>query len=459
MTEAVTYPPPASSWAAHIRATVALGLPLIGVQLAQMAIQVTDTLMIGRLGAEDLAAAVLATQLFFVAFIITSGFAHALVPIAAAAASAEDPRGVRRAARMGAWAVTLVAACLAPVLWSAEAVLLAIDQQPNLAVMAQDYLRIAMWGLFAFGLVLVFRGFLSALEDAGVVFWATVAAVPLNAGLNWLLIYGSLGAPEMGIRGAAVASVSSQVLTLALLVLYCHRSKVIRAYALFQRIWRPDWPMLGQIFALGSGISATLLAEVGLFAATSVMIGWIGTVPLAAHGISLQVVSVIFMIPMGLSSAATVRAGRALGRRDAEGLYRAAITVNALALGVAVIAAVIFWAVPEPLIRLFLDAENEDAAAIVAYGVPLLAVAALFQLVDTLQVVMLGLLRGIRDIRVPLGVAIVSYWGIGVPVGYLLGFPLGMGGPGVWLGLLAGLLVAGAAFALRFHVMSRRVMA
>ncbi|MEM1266659.1 MAG: MATE family efflux transporter, partial [Pseudomonadota bacterium] len=134
-------------------------------------------------------------------------------------------------------------------------------------------------------------------------------------------------------------------------------------------------------------------------------------------------------------------------------------TVNALALGVAVIAAVIFWAVPEPLIRLFLDAENEDAAAIVAYGVPLLAVAALFQLVDTLQVVMLGLLRGIRDIRVPLGVAIVSYWGIGVPVGYLLGFPLGMGGPGVWLGLLAGLLVAGAAFALRFHVMSRRVMA
>ncbi|MEM1267382.1 MAG: MATE family efflux transporter, partial [Pseudomonadota bacterium] len=372
MTEAVTYPPPATSWAAHIRATVALGLPLIGVQLAQMAIQVTDTLMIGRLGAEDLAAAVLATQLFFVAFIITSGFAHALVPIAAAAASAEYPRGVRRAARMGAWAVTLVAACLAPVLWSAEAVLLAIDQQPNLAVMAQDYLRIAMWGLFAFGLVLVFRGFLSALEDAGVVFWATVAAVPLNAGLNWLLIYGSLGAPEMGIRGAAVASVSSQVLTLALLVLYCHRSKVIRSYALFQRIWRPDWPMLGQIFALGSGISATLLAEVGLFAATSVMIGWIGTVPLAAHGISLQVVSVIFMIPMGLSSAATVRAGRALGRRDAEGLYRAAITVNALALGVAVIAAVIFWAVPEPLIRLFLDAENEDAAAIVAYGVPLL---------------------------------------------------------------------------------------
>ena len=443
------------SWLGHYRATLKLGLPLIGVQLAQMAISVTDTLMIGQLGARDLAASVLAAQFFFVSFIICTGFGHALVPLAANAAAQEDVRGVRRATRMGAWAVIGTAALLMPALWMSESILLRLGQEPELAALAAGYLRIAQWGLFSFVLVAVLRGFLAALERTGFVFWATLSAVGLNALLNYILIFGKFGAPAMGLKGAAIASVASMSLTLVMLIGYCLRVPEIRIYTLFRNPLRPEWKMLRQISVMGIAISATLLAEIGLFAAASLMIGRIGTIELAAHGIALQVISVIFMIPLGLSSAATVRAGRAVGRKDPLGLYRAAIMVLAMALGFAAVAALLLWLFPQPLINLFLDERgNPDAEAILSYGIPLLAVAALFQIVDTLQIVSVGLLRGIQDIKVPMVIAVISYWGIGVPAAWILAFPLEMGGVGVWLGLAIGLSLSGVLLTIRFALRS-----
>ena len=459
MSDAATLTPAQSdpSWLGHIRATLRLGVPLIGMQLAQIGLQVTDTVMIGRLGAEDLAAAVLGAQVYFLSFVLTWGFAQALVPLAAAAAARGDTQAVRRATRMGAWAVIAATTVLMPILWGTGTWLLWLGQDPVLAAKAGSYVRIAQWGLFAFALVAVLRGFLSALERTAFVFWATVAAIPVNAAVNYVLIYGSFGAPALGIEGAAIASVVSVSLTLVLMIGFCRRDAMTRGFQLFVRPWRADWPTLGRILVMGAAISATLLAEVGLFAMSALMIGWIGTIPLAAHGIAMSIISVIFMVPLGLSSAATVRAGRALGRRDALGLARASWTVLGLSLGFAALSALLLWIFPVPLIGVFLGPENaQDAALIIAYGVPLLAVAALFQLVDTAQVVLVALLRGLQDIRVPMAIAIVSYWGVGVPAGSVLAFPLGLGGVGVWLGLLIGLTAAALARALRYRRVAPR---
>ncbi|MEO0912716.1 MAG: MATE family efflux transporter [Pseudomonadota bacterium] len=444
------------SWPGHIRATLKLGLPLIGVQLAQMSIHVTDTVMIGWLGAADLAASVLATQLFFVVFIICTGFAHALVPLASTAAAQDDARGVRRATRMGFWAVLGMAILLTPLLWFSEALLISLWQKPELAERAQSYLRIAFLSLFPTVIVAVFRSYLAALERAGIVFWATLAGTFLNAFLNWVFIFGNLGAPALGIEGAAIASVGTVILTLLVLVAYARMKEDLRQYAIFVRLWRPDWAALREIIRMGLAISATLLAEVGLFAAASLMIGQFGTIPLAAHGIALQIISVIFMIPLGLSSAATVRAGRAVGRQDPQGLGRAGTTVLLMALSIAALGALVLWLFPEALINLFLDPEtSSDIPAIIAYGVPLLAVAAAFQIVDTLQVISLGLLRGIKDIKVPAIMAVFSYWGVGVPVAWFLAFRTDLGGVGVWTGLALGLGLAALLLTGRFLLRNR----
>ena len=181
-----------------------------------------------------------------------------------------------------------------------------------------------------------------------------------------------------------------------------------------------------------------------------VMMGWLGTVPLAAHGIAMQIISVMFMVPLGLAFAATVRIGRAVGRRDQVGLYRASVVVTTLAVGIAFLFMLLLLLVPEPLINLFLEADNPDRPDILAVGIPLLAVAALFQVVDTGQVIVASMLRGLKDMRVPMIMAVVSYLGVGVGSAYFLGIVAGFGGVGIWLGLAAGLTLAALLMGLRY---------
>ncbi|MEM9230888.1 MAG: MATE family efflux transporter [Pseudomonadota bacterium] len=445
-------PPPLAdpSWAGHIQATLRLGLPLIAAQLGQQAITVTDTIMLGWLGAAELAAGVLATSLFFVAFIACSGFAHAVMPLAAAAEGRGDPRGVRRSVRMGLWLVTAVVTLLMPVLWYTELLLLAAAQDPKLASFAQEYMRIAQWALYPAVWLVVLRSYFSALERAGIVMWAMFGGVLLNAVLDWMFIFGNWGAPAMGIEGAAIATLGTAIITCVPLVVAAFWMEISRKYEIFVRFWRPDWAAIAELLRLGAPISGTLLAEVGLFVMASMMLGWLGTIALAAHGIALQVTSVVFMIPLGLSAAATARVGRAVGRRDRLGLNRAAVTVMTMAVGFAAAAAVVLWVVPEPLIELFLDDEEPAALQILATGAGLLAVAAVFQLVDALQVVSVALLRGLKDTKWPMLIAIASYWGLGVPSAYFLGFVMEFGGQGVWAGLAIGLTAAAVLLTWRF---------
>lgn len=440
--------PPAQTYPQHMRAIWTLGLPLILSNLAQFAIHMTDTIMLGWYDVTALAAATIASSLYFVVFIVGAGFAQAITPLVAAAAERDDHITVRRITRMGLWLSIIYGVAVSlPFLW-AEPILLAIGQAPEVAAAAHDYLVIMILSMIPALLVMALKSFLLALEHTAIILWATIGTALLNGIINYALIFGNWGAPELGIRGAAVASVLVTVATVVILVIYLAR--VLPQYRLFGNFWRPDGQVMAQVFRLGWPIGLTSLAEVGLFSASAVMMGWLGTIALAAHGIALQLASLTFMVHIGFSQAATVRAGRALGRGDPVGLRRGASTAIAMSASYAATTSALFLLFPAALMALFIDPAEPDRPALIAVGVSLVMIAGLFQLVDGLQVIALGLLRGVQDTAVPMVIAGVSYWVIGMPASYILAFVLGYGPNGLWFGLVLGLLVAAVLLLWRF---------
>lgn len=443
MTRAMTFP-------AHARATLALGLPLIGSHLAQMALHVVDTVMLGWYGVTELAAVVIGASSFFAVFILGSGFAQAVMPMVAAALGEGDEAQVRRDTRMGLWLSAGYGLLSYPLFWHSGAVLLALGQNPEVAALAQDFLRVAGLGMVPALLVMALKSYLAALERTQVVLWVTLGAVVVNVAINWFLIFGNGGAPELGVVGSAIASVIVQVLTFAVLAVYAGRVQGLRRFNLWQRFWRPDLPALAGVFRLGWPIGVTGLAESGLFQASALMMGWIGTVELAAHGIAMQVASLTFMVHLGLSNAVTVRTGFADGAGDGAAVRMGGLAGIALSLGFGGVMVVAFLVAPVAILSVFLDMTKPEATRIVAYGTLLLALAAVFQLLDAMQVMALGLLRGVQDTRVPMWLAACSYWLVGIPSSYVLAFPLGLGGAGLWLGLVIGLASAAASLMWRF---------
>lgn len=446
---------PLMSYPAHVKAVLVLGAPLVGGHLAQMSIGLTDTIMVGWYGADTLATVTLANTLFFTLFLVGAGFAWAVMPLVASFAAEGDDQKVRRATRMGLWLSALFCAVMFPLLWWSARVLEALGQAETLAADAQSYLRILAFGLLPALVTMTLKSYLAALERTKVVFWVTVVAVPFNAFANYALIFGHLGLPELGLVGAAIASLSTHLFSMLVVIAYI--CLFVPEHSLFQRLWRPDNAMFAQVLRLGVPIGLTSLSESGLFAASAIMVGWLGTIPLAAHGIALQLSAMTFMLHMGLSNAATVRAGNAYGRRDWPHLARGgqvALGLSACAAGLTII---VFVGLPEHLIAAFLDPDDPARAEIVATGIVLLMLAAIFQLVDGAQVVALGLLRGVQDARVPMIYAAVSYFGIGLPAAYILGFVTGWGALGVWIGLVVGLAAAAMLLNHRFwwHMMPR----
>jgi MATE family multidrug resistance protein len=442
------------SYTGHVRAIALLGLPLVGGHLAQYAITLTDTVMLGWYGIEALAAVTLAGSYFFVLFLMGSGFGWAVMPLVATAAASGDEVSVRRSTRMGLWLSVGFAIAAMPLLWWSEPILLAMGQKPAMAAMAADYLRVAGWGLFPALLVMALKSYLAALERTQAVLWIAVMAAMVNGLANYALIFGNWGAPELGLTGAAIASVTTQVASLLAVIAYAVRA--LPEHDLFRRLWRPDREMLRRVFRLGVPIGLTSLSEVSLFAASAVMMGWLGTVPLAAHGIALQLASATFMVHLGLSNAATVRAGTAFGRRDRAFMARGAAVVTALSLAMSVMTITLFLALPEALLSLFMEPGDPDRPQILLIGTGLLAMAALFQLVDGAQVIALGLLRGVQDTAVPMVIAVLAYWGVGLPAAYVFGFVLDLGGVGVWLGLVLALACAGVPLTARFWLVALR---
>lgn len=428
-----------SLWRSDILPTLALGLPLAGAQLAQMAINTTDVLMIGRLGAEELAASVLAFNFYMLLWFFGMGVLQAVIPLAARARGQRKPRDLRRAVRMGFWVSVIFCVPVWGILLFIEPILVAFGQEPKLAELAGLYMFYLQWTMLPALLIMAVRGFLTVMEKTQVVLLATIAGAIVNAILDYLLIFGEFGFPRLELVGAGIASVFSATTTCVFLFAYALLHPRLKRYYILGRIWRSDWPVFFQIVRMGTPIALTIIAEGSLFTASAIMIGWLGTLPLAGHGIALQIASITFMVPVGLSVAAMTRVSLAAGRGDHAGIGRAgwtSLVVTMLFMGSF---AVLFWTFPETLVGFYLDLDDPQAQDVMNYGVSFLLVAALFQLADGGQIIGVNNLRGLGDTTIPLFYALFGYWVIGISLSLGLGFLAGWGGVGVWCGLAGGL--------------------
>ena len=441
-----------AAWTAEARHMLALGWPLILTNLAQTGMTTTDVLMMGRLGADAVAAGALGANLYFAFLIFGIGVMSAASPlIASARGRAEaDTDTVRRTVRAGMWAALAIALPFWAILWNGESILRGLGQDPALSALAGSYLRVLQWSALPFFVYLVLRSFMAALERPGWSLAAVVIGRVVNAGLNWLFIFGHWGFPAMGLPGSGLATALSTTLMAGILAVVVAKDPYFARFRPFAGLWRPDLASFRAIWRIGLPIGAMLAFEVTIFNAAVFLMGLIGPAPLAAHAIAIQIASLAFMIPLGFGQAATVRVGHAYGAGDRDAIARAGWTAYGMGVGTMVVTATLLVLFPRALIGAFLDIGDPANAEVVAQAVIFLGIAALFQIVDGAQAVAAGMLRGLHDTRVPMIYAALGYWGLGLPLGVVLAFPAGLGGAGIWTGLASALAVVAALMTWRW---------
>jgi MATE family multidrug resistance protein len=434
-------------WRAEIRATLALAWPVALAQVGQIAINTTDVLMIGRLGAEPLAASALGTWFYLMLNLFGLGVLTAVPALTAQAYGAREPRAVRRTVRQGLWAAVAMAVPFIILMDNAEGLFLLFGQPPATVALAMPFVDILKWTLLPSQCFIALRFFIVALGRPRLVMGCLFGGVALNALLDYALIFGHFGLPALGLEGAAIATVFVYSALFAAMAVIVLTMRPFRRYHVFARLWRADWPRFAQIFRIGTPAGIGVLMEIGLFAAAVNLMGIIGPASIAAHQIAIQCAAVTFMIPLGIAQAATVRVGMALGRRDRAGIGRAAWSALGLSVGFMALMAVVIWTLPRPIVGLFIDLDAPENAEVVALAASFLVYAGAFQVFDGAQAVGTGILRGLNDTRVPMLMATFSFWIVSFPVCIWLGFGLGWEGEGIWIGLslslvlFAGLLV------------------
>lgn len=452
---AVTPAPSRVAIRAEAWATLRLAGPLAAMQLGQMAINTTDVLLLGRLGPEPLAAASLGLALFFFLFMFGLGLVSAASPLLAQAIGAARPLRARRLVQQGLPLVLLTSAPLMLAVAQGGPILRALGQDPILVAETERFLAALLWAMPAMLGVVFLRCLTTAFGTGRPALVATLVALPLNAVLAYGLIFGGLGMPRLGIVGAGLASTLTHAAMLAVLLAWCVRAPRFRRFLVPLRP-RPDRFVLAELTRVGLPIGGALLMESGLFSAASMLMGLLGTLALAAHQVTLQICATIFMVPLGIGLAATVRVGLAHGAGDHAGARLAGFVAAGLGGAIMLASALAFWLVAERLVEPFLDTGMAEGAATAATAAALLRIAAFFQLADGLQVIGISALRGLGDTRVPLALAAFGYWAVGFPVAASLGLGTALGGAGVWAGLAVALAIVAASMLYRFDRLTRR---
>ncbi len=438
------------SWREEIAATLALAWPLVLAQLAQFSLQITDVIMMGWLGREALAAGSLAAALLHPVVVFGIGALSAVSPMVAQAIGAKDYTSVRRSARQGIWVAFVISVLIMILLYQSQHIYALGGQMPGLSAEAARYLNFAAIGVFPSLGFVALRSLVTAHSETRIILVTTIASFFVNFAGNYLLMFGKFGFPALGLAGAGISTSVVQTFVFIFLALYVVFKKSYRKYDLLARFWKPDWPRFFELFRIGIPIGLMVMVEVGLFAAAVFLMGWIGTDALAAHTVAVQLASLAFMVPLGLSQATTVRTGLAYGARCLEGIHRAgwvSVLISALFNSISCASFLLF---PHFLVGLYLDPTVAANSVPFALAVSYLAYAGLFQLVDGLQATMAGALRGLSDTNVPMLIAIVGYWICGLPISYFCGFILGWEGEGIWLGLASGLAITAASLTYRF---------
>ena len=446
----------------HVRATVRLAAPLAAAQLSATAMGLTDTAVLGRLGADALAAGGLGTNLFITLVLMLGGVLAAVSVLVAyarggAARGGADEGRIPDIYRTGLLLAALLSVPGFAALSVAEPLLLALGEPPDLARDAGAYLDVLRWGvpgaLINIGLM---RAFLPAVGQGRLLLWVSLAAVLVNAGLNWVLAFGAFGWAGHGALGSAAATALSFTGISAALLALLHLHPALRRHVSPGRLRRAT---LAEMLRLGLPVGATYAVETGLFLAAGLLMGLLGAAALGAHQVALSVASTAFMVPLAVAQAANVRVGEHMGAGERADARRAGLV--AIGLGGACMAAsgLLLLAWPERIAGLFISPTAPADREAFAIAVALLGMAAAFAVVDGVQSVAIGALRGLKDTRVPFAAAALGYWGVGFPTAYAAAFWLGWGAVGLWVGLASGLAVVAVTATWRFHVLSRRGLA
>ncbi len=439
---------------AEIRATLAVAAPLAGANLAQMAMSVTNVLIVGRLGATPLAAAGLGAALYISLLLLCQGVLTAVAPLAAHAIGADDHPTAGRVAGAGLIIAAVLAAPVILILTFIPGLLAALGYEPELAAEIGGFLRVIRWGAPAFLGFAVLRFLLVAAFRTRIVMVIPLFAIPINAVLNWVLVFGHFGMPAMGSAGSGCATAIVQWL-----MLFCFAGYMVALPGQVPvRIAVRVLAEIPRILRLGLPIGALFALETGLFVITGIMMGLLGADALGAHQLVFNVAGLCFMVPLGISQAATVRVAFQLGLGAPAAARRAGFVAVALGASFMATTGVLLWVAPRSLAGAYLDLGDPANDGIVAIAVQLFIIAALFQIFDGVQVIAAGALRGYRDTAVPMAIAAIGYWAIGFAGGWLLAFPLGFGAVGLWLGLALGLGVVAISLTVRLHFRARSQM-
>ena len=438
----------------EVKQTIIFSLPIIVGQLGQMLMSVVDNFMVGKIGAEALAASSIANALFTLIMVLGFGLSMAVTPITAISYGAGKEKECGEVLRQGLIINVGCGVLLCIITIAASEFIQYMNQPTEIVGPASLYMKVlglSMIPLMVFQSYRQFAEGVSYLKPAMII---TLFANLINVMANWVFIFGNLGAPELGLTGAGIATISSRTFMAVALVLVVVQSSKLKRFDPTLNYRKIDFAMIRRLLSIGIPAGFQYFFEVSAFAASSVMIGWIGTTELAAHQIAGNLAQISFMVAMGISAAGTIRVSNALGRKDVRGTRNAGFSATLLCTVFMATAGLIFIA-----FRFFLPSLYISDEAVINLSASLLIIVAFFQVSDGTQTVGIGILRGLTDMKIPTLITITAHWFIGLPCGYILGFTLNMGIFGIWYGLLISLTASAVLMMIRFHIKTKHQIA
>ena len=427
-----------------------IALPIIGAQLLQVSMGVIDTIMAGRIDALAIAAIALGSSVWFFVMLIGFGILLALTPILSQHIGSDNKRLVREEFRQGIWLALGLGVFTILMIFGIGSIMPHLGIKPEIIAPAHDYLTWIAWSLPLSMLYLVPRSVSEAMANTMPILWIQILALPLNILGNYAFMYGNFGFPEMGASGAALATGIAQGISCVAIFVYTYLEPKYKEFDLFKRMTAPDFAHIAQTLKLGWPIAVSMAMEVGLFSATALLMGRFGVDAAAAHQIALNLASLCFMVPLGCGMALTVRIGQSVGAKQVLTARKQGQLGIMLCTSITMVSALCLWLFGAKLAGLYTDDIN-----VITIAAQLLALAAIFQIVDGLQIGAMGTLRGFKDTKIPMLLSIFSYWIVGMGTAIFLGIYLEMGPQGLWWGLVSGLFCAAVTLNTRFHLLTK----
>jgi multidrug resistance protein, MATE family len=445
---------PVQQWKRELAALTQLAIPVVLSELGWMAQGVVDTIMVGRLGPAAIGAVAVGNAVFYTPSLFGIGLLLGLDPLVAQAYGRKDFDECHRWLAQGIYLAAAVTPILMILIACASFAYIRVGITPEVAIPAASYLRMLDWSLLPLLVYGASRRYLQGVGQVRVITITYIVANLLNWGGNWVLIYGHLGFPAMGVRGSALSTVIARIGMAVALIGFAWRYERQRGHPLFQHWAGPQWDRIKQLSRLGLPAAGQIILEVGAWNVATLSAGWLSPVALATHQIAINYASVTYMVPLGISAAAAVSVGHAVGAGDKARARRAGWLALGLGSGFMLLAGIVFFVAPRPLIELF----THDPR-VLAVGPSLLWIAAAFQIFDGVQTVCTGALRGLGETRAPMVANFVGYWILGLPLGLILCFILKWGIYGMWIGLTLALIVISSILLWRWYQASQQYCA